>query len=55
MSVLGDKFVEFSFRKFKSGDTIDFDKFTPDSVVGRMLINLFYRFEIFKKNVTGFY
>ncbi len=57
MSVFGDALPEMLFRKFRDGDTIDFNKAIPGkgSFVHRMLEGHLVGMEILKRKVTGYW
>lgn len=56
MSVFGDGFVELAMRKYSDGDEINFDKFVPSNGIAYgALVDSFYRAEILKKRMTGYW
>ncbi len=56
MSVLGDRFVELAMRKYSDGDEINFDKFVPSNLIAyNAFVDVFYRAEILKKRMTGYW
>lgn len=55
MSIFGDRFVEYLFsRKIRDG-TVDFDSFAPRGLLGKFAIDLFFRMELLKRRITGYW
>ncbi len=56
MSVLGDRFVELAMKKYSDGDEINFDSFVPSNgITYSALVDSFYRAELLKKRMTGYW
>lgn len=55
MTLLRDRLVEIYFRKVRDGDTLDFDRIRPSGFLYNAGESLFYRLELLRKKITGYW
>lgn len=55
MTLLRDKMVDLYFRKAKEGDTLDFERIRPKGFLYNFAESLFYRMELLKHKITGYW
>ncbi|MBU4246270.1 MAG: NAD(P)-binding protein [Nanoarchaeota archaeon] len=55
MSVFGDMFVENVFSKRIRNGVVDFESFAPAGFFGRIAIDFFFRMELLRHKITGYW
>ncbi len=55
MVVFGDKAIEHVFKHINDGDEVDWYKVNPSGIRGKILREVFYRLEKFRRWKTGYW
>ncbi len=55
MSVVGDKWVEFTASWAIKGKVVDFGDFTPSGTISKVATEFFFRMELLKHKITGYW